>query len=107
MVCSFFGHRDSPWALYNKLVYEIETLVQRGITDFIVGNHGSFDSMAVKALHELKEKNPSISFTVVLAYVPGEKQEGNPDCEINSILPCEIRNQGKKIISVAREGEND
>ena len=76
MVCSFFGHIDTPSSIYPRLVEEIEKLIRdRDTRDFMVGNQGSFDSMVLKALRELKQKYSGIRFYVVLAYMPGQKQE--------------------------------
>ena len=72
MICSFLGHGDSPESIYLKLYSEIENLIiSRSVTGFLVGNHGSFDRMVLKALRELKERYPQISYHVVLAYMPG------------------------------------
>ena len=71
MICSFFGHGDSPDSLYGKLHEQIEYfIVERNITEFFVGTHGAFDRMVLKALRELKEKHPHITYYVVLAYMP-------------------------------------
>ncbi len=79
MTCCFFGHKDAPSSVYDKLEEAIEKIiVDRGVTSFLVGNQGQFDSMALKALRQMKEKYPYISYNVVLAYMPAEKEEWNP-----------------------------
>ena len=76
MVCSFFGHKDSPQFLYTKIKDAIEYLIsQRNADSFLVGNQGNFDSMVLKALRELKQVYPHICYNVVLAYMPSQKQE--------------------------------
>ncbi len=76
MVCSFLGHKDTTLSIYPRLVVEIERLIRdRDVRDFMVGNQGSFDSTVLKVLRELKQKYPDISYHVVLAYMPGRKQE--------------------------------
>ena len=76
MICSFFGHKDTPSSVYPKLIDTIKDLItNRGVTSFMVGNQGGFDSMVLKALRELKQVYPHICYNVVLAYMPGEKQE--------------------------------
>lgn len=76
MVCSFFGHKDTPLSIYPLLLTKVESLIQdRNVRCFLVGNHGDFDSMVLRALRELKRKYPSICYNVVLAYVPGHKKE--------------------------------
>lgn len=76
MVCSFFGHGDASEQVYPALRETIEELImKRGAANFLVGTHGNFDSMVLKALREMKKKYPDIIYNVVLAYMPAEKQE--------------------------------
>lgn len=76
MVCSFFGHKDTPQSLYPKIREAIEQLItMRNANSFMVGNQGNFDSMVLKALRELKQIHPEIYYNVVLAYMPQQKQK--------------------------------
>ena len=76
MVCSLFGHKDAPQSLYPKIKEYIEGLItEQNINSFMVGNQGGFDSMALKALRELKPMYTHICYNVVLAYLPVQKQE--------------------------------
>ena len=76
MVCSFFGHKDAPSEIYEQLVVCIEDLIiNRGVSSFLVGNQGGFDSMVHKALRELKQQHPHVCYNIVLAYMPGGRQE--------------------------------
>ena len=76
VVCTFFGHSDTPEAVYSKLKNTIEELIiTRGVSTFMVGNNGSFDSMALRALRELKQQYAHISYQVVLAYMPHRDDE--------------------------------
>jgi uncharacterized phage-like protein YoqJ len=76
VVCSFFGHSDASEQVYPVLRETIEELItKRGAINFLVGTHGNFDSMVLKALREAKTKYPDIIYNVVLAYMPAEKQE--------------------------------
>lgn len=79
MTCCFFGHKDAPSSIYDKLEEAIEKIISEDdVTEFLIGNQGKFDSMALKALRHMKEKCPYISYNVVLAYMPTEKVEWNP-----------------------------
>ena len=79
MTCSFFGHKDAPSNIYPTLVETINELItNHEINSFLVGNQGSFDSMVLRALRQLKQEHPHISYNVVLAYMPTEKQEYDP-----------------------------
>lgn len=76
MICSFLGHKDAPQSLYPKIKEYTETLItEQNINSFMVGNQGGFDSMALKALRELKKIYPHVCYNVVLAYMPAPKQE--------------------------------
>ena len=78
MVCTFFGHRHTPDCVREVLVNTIIELIEnRGVNVFYVGNHGGYDHMVRSVLKELKNKYPHICYSVVLAYMPGEKYELN------------------------------
>ena len=72
MICTFFGHKDAPPDIEKPLQDTIIDLINQGATCFYVGNQGNFDAMATKILRSLKEKY-NISYTVVLAYMPTQK----------------------------------
>ena len=72
MTCTFFGHRDTPAQIKPRLRQVIIDLIEHhGITQFYVGNQGSFDTMARSLLTELARIYP-IHYAVVLAYLPKE-----------------------------------
>ena len=76
MVCTFFGHRNAEREIQEKICDTIIYLIEHKRVDkFYVGNHGNFDYMVQKALSRIKTKYPHISFSVVLAYMPKEKNE--------------------------------
>ncbi len=71
MICTFFGHRDAPQDIYNKLeAILIDLIENEQVNTFYVGNQGSFDGMVKKALKKLKAVYPHINYAVVLAYMP-------------------------------------
>lgn len=93
MICCFFGHKDTPSSIYEKLEEAVErTIMENGATSFLVGNQGQFDGMALKALRHLKKKYPHISYNVVLAYMPPEKEEWNHYEFGETMLPEGIEN---------------
>jgi len=69
--CTFFGHRDCPDSVKQKLK---DTLVQlitvNGVDSFYVGNQGNFDALVYRVLCELRDIYPHIVVTVVRAYMP-------------------------------------
>ncbi len=80
MTCCFFGHRDIDENIEPLLMKAIEQLVEIGVKNFYVGNHGAFDKMVHRVLKRICEENPAVKLTVVLAYLPTKEYE-------NSIYP--------------------
>ena len=78
MVCTFFGHKDCYGLSEDVLFHSIEDLIQKSVDTFYVGHQGSFDSMVLSCLKQLKEKHPHISYSVALAYMPTHTQEYDP-----------------------------
>lgn len=70
MKCTFFGHRDCYGLDRNKLFDALEQLIQKGVDTFYVGQQGYFDGLVLNCLTQLKETYPSLSYTIVLAYLP-------------------------------------
>lgn len=83
MTCTFFGHRDTPQTIKTALQSVLRDLIGQGVKQFYVGNQGNFDAIATGLLKEL-ELSDGIRFTIVLAYLPKEK---DPFLETHSILP--------------------
>ena len=84
MICTFFGHSDTPETVKPTLKTAIIELIEKEhVTGFYVGNHGNFDRMAISILSELA-KTRSIRFYVVLAYPPTEK---DTDYLAHTVLP--------------------
>lgn len=93
MTCCFFGHKDAPPSIYDTLEEAIEKIIaEDDVTEFLVGNQGQFDGMVLKALRRIKEKYPHVSYNIVLAYMPAEKEECNPYDFGETMLPEGIEN---------------
>ena len=73
MVCTFFGHKDTPKepTLRSTLIDLIEN---KNVTVFYVGENGNFDTMVRHQLEDLSQIYP-ITYCVVLAYLPTEKNK--------------------------------
>ena len=55
--CCFFGHRDTPSEISDKLERTITDLIENKSVDyFYVGNQGGFDNMVRNTLRKLKIK---------------------------------------------------
>lgn len=90
--CFFIGHADAPESLLSSLTDEIERLiVQEDVSEFFFGNHGQFDSMARRALAEVKDKYPHIRRILVLAYHPSTLSAGIPKDVDESLYPFDER----------------
>lgn len=73
-VCTFFGHRECPEEIRSALRKVLVDLIENyGVDMFYVGNQGKFDALVRCGLRELKKKYDQIDYRVVLAYMPGKK----------------------------------
>ena len=85
MVCTFFGHKDTPKEIEPTLRSTLIDLIENhDATEFYVGNNGNFDTMVRRQLEELSKVYP-ITYSVVLAYLPTKKSEY--DDYTNTIYP--------------------
>lgn len=50
-------------------------IVSYGVSEFIVGHYGAFDSMAATAVHERKSKHTNIKLTLLLPYHPSNRKD--------------------------------
>ena len=74
MVCTFFGHRDTPYNIKEKLKSVIIELIEnKNVNTFYMGDNGAFDRMAREILKELKNKY-EINYYVVMAYIPKKSE---------------------------------
>ena len=70
MVCTFFGHRDSPDSIIPRLRSTIiDLIVNKDVSLFYVGNNGNFDRMVSHILLELSSEY-DFKYYVVLSYFP-------------------------------------
>ena len=75
-VCTFFGHREYPDTIKPKLrEVLVDLIVNHGVDMFYVGNQGQFDAIVRSTLRELQNDYPQIGYAVVLAYMPGERND--------------------------------
>ena len=85
MVCTFFGHKDTPKEIEPTLRSTlIELIENKNVSVFYVGNNGNFDTMVRCQLEDLSQTYP-ITYSVVLAYLPIEKNKY--DNLTNTIYP--------------------
>ncbi|MBQ8766443.1 MAG: hypothetical protein IJZ16_06515 [Clostridia bacterium] len=85
MVCTFFGHKDTPKEIEPTLRSTLIDLIEnKNVNVFYIGNNGNFDTMVRRQLEDLSHIYP-ITYSVVLAYLPTEKNKY--DNLINTIYP--------------------
>ena len=85
MFCTFFGHKDTPKEIEPTLRSTLIDLIEnKNVTVFYVGNNGNFDTMVRRQLEDLSQTYP-ITYSVVLAYLPTEKNKY--DDLTNTIYP--------------------
>lgn len=91
MLCTFFGHRDTPDSIRIPLTAVLEYLIQNtGVQEFYVGNQGNFDRLVYQALENLKPVYSQITYHVVLPYLPQKKQEPSFYSPERTLFPEEL-----------------
>ena len=94
MVCTFFGHKDTPKEIEPILRSTLIDLIEnKNANVFYIGNNGSFDNMVRRQLEGLSHTYP-ITYSVVLAYLPTEKNKD--DNLTNTIYPEGIEASPKR-----------
>lgn len=82
MNCVFFGHRDAPQIVKEKIKDAILNLLNEGYRSFFVGNNGSFDALTQAALQEVGEKNPELKYNIVLSRIDESALNGKQEMTI-------------------------
>ena len=72
--CFLIGHRDAPFTMRAKLEEAIAAAItDYGVTEFVVGQYGAFDTMAAACLAEAKKAYPEIRLVLLLPYHPSAR----------------------------------
>ena len=89
MTVTFFGHRTAPAYVKEPLKGVLTKLIcEQGATTFYVGSQGNFDCIVKKTLSELRKIYAHISYSIVLAYLPIEKDELDFTDYTETLHPC-------------------
>ncbi|MBS5645615.1 MAG: hypothetical protein KHW46_07630 [Clostridiales bacterium] len=103
MKVTFFGHKNTPQEIQPKLEGILADLIENdGADTFYVGNQGCFDFMVRRTLQRLKKTYPHITYTVVLAYMPGVCTGHAPDGCPETIYPEGMENTPLKFAIIKR-----
>lgn len=77
--CFFIGHREAPDSLLPQLSAKIERhITEYGVTEFIVGKYGHFDTLAAKCVKAAKKRHPEVTLTLLLPYHPYDRPTPTP-----------------------------
>lgn len=88
MVCTFFGHKDTPNHIKTDLQEAILNLIEHeGIKTFYVGNNGNFDFLTQNVLMEITKIRTDITYYIVLSFIDELALSGNQD---RTIFPEEL-----------------
>lgn len=86
MTCCFFGHRDTPSSVRERVKDIVEALIQDGSADrFLVGNNGAFDRIVTNILSEIQKEYPHIRCYTVLAYL--NRNDNNENGSLETLYP--------------------
>ena len=90
MNCTFFGHKDTPLNVKEKLKVAILDLVDNhGVKNFLVGNNGNFDSMAQRVLKEVIRSRDDVTFSIVLSRIDEKALTDNQEM---TVFPEQLEN---------------
>ena len=86
--CTFFGHRDCPSGIRDRVIRCLTDLIEnRSVDMFYVGDNGSFDRIVCSALRELTQRYPQIRYAIVLERMPGRKGTESQEVDRTTVLP--------------------
>ena len=78
--CFFIGHREAPEDIAANLASEVRRhITELGVTEFVVGHYGRFDSMAGQAVIAAKREFPYICLLLLIPYHPAEAPVDLPE----------------------------
>ena len=76
LTVTFFGHRDAPDSIRQKLREVLIFLIEKeGARLFYVGNEGGYDRLCQGVLAELQTQY-CLAYTIVFAYMPTHRDHG-------------------------------
>lgn len=89
--CAFFGHRNMNVEQYQERLLKVITYLieKKDVGQFYSGYRGDFDVYCSRLIYELKKVYPQIKNTMVLSYIP--KDRNLPNCFDDSVYLLEKR----------------
>ena len=76
--CFFIGHRETPDRVYPTLLETIERhITEYGVAEFVVGQYGNFDRLAIRALSQAKRAHPGYYADADDPILPSQQKGGS------------------------------
>ena len=89
--CFFIGHRDAPDEIMPQLVAAVRRLiVEEGVTEFVTGQYGKFDSMAARAVTLVKKEHNQVRLACMIPYHPAERPLTKTDGFDEMVYPFDV-----------------
>lgn len=99
--CFFIGHREAPDSLLPILDAEVERhITEYGVTDFVVGGYGRFDTLAAQCVKVAKKRHPGITLTLLLPYHPYDRPKPTPSGFDSAFYPPGMETVPKRLAIV-------
>jgi len=103
--CLYIGHREAPDSLFPILAAEVERhITEYGVTDFVVGRYGRFDSMAAQCVKAAKKRHPEVTLTLLLPYHPYDRPIPTPHGFDGTFYPPGMETVPKRAAIVRANG---
>lgn len=88
MRCFLTGSSDAQNCMIERIEQAVEQhITAHSVTQFVVGQYGSFDRMATAAVIRAKKKYPHIKLFILLPYHPSERAVQIPEHCDGTIFP--------------------
>lgn len=101
MTCFFIGHRNAEESIRPQLEKAVRKhIVDYGVTEFVVGQYGTFDRMAARIIVKEKALFPEVSLSVLLPYHPFERAVRAPEGYDSTFYPPGMENVPRRFAIV-------
>ena len=99
--CFFIGHRETPDRVYPTLLETIERhITEYGVSEFVVGQYGSFDRLVIRALSQAKRAHPDITLMLMTPYYPVNRKVDLPEAFDALFYPPDLETVPKRLAIV-------
>lgn len=99
--CFFIGHCEAPDSLLPQLSVAVKRhIIELGVTEFVVGSYGWFDSMAARTVRAAKKHHPEVTLTLLLHYHPYDRPIPTPDGFDGTFYPPGMESVPKRVAIV-------